>query len=390
MNFADYKSIIIPEGEVTKITAGGVVLWQAETGGLPSDYQQVEWIKVDKNIGAYIDLGFSFDTAAKINIGMYSFGSQAYLFGASENSGKYRCMLTTPTGVNAGYGYGYGSNGSAFYAIKIDIQDGYNELEYRLKPGASYVSNKTLSQTINYYAQVSYSMSAPLLLFAQHYNGSPRVAGVRQVYYFEYYDKNDTLICSLIPCYRKSDGVIGMYDTVRKQFLTNAGSGNFIALRKFTGENLVPQSVESDGITIYNGGLGYKDGYRVRSGGAEAEVANGVCTGYIPYVKGDKLYIYPPFTGLNTINAINFYDRAFACIGQVTDSGGCYGICNPNASPFKTQVINGVSVLDLSNNTVAGVENIAFVRITNNIGDTGHIITSGADMTITKNEEITA
>jgi hypothetical protein len=74
-----------------------------------------------------------------------------------------------------------------------------------------------------------------------------------------------------------------------------------------TYKNWVKYSTESDGITIYNGGLGYKDGYRIRSGGAESGTKNGVCTGYIPYVKGDKLYIYPPFTGLNTINAINFY-----------------------------------------------------------------------------------
>ena len=34
--------------------------------------------------------------------------------------------------------------------------------------------------------------------------------------------------------------------------------------------NLLPLTTEADGITIYNGGLGYKQGYRVRSGGAEA------------------------------------------------------------------------------------------------------------------------
>lgn len=34
-------------------------------------------------------------------------------------------------------------------------------------------------------------------------------------------------LLELIPCYRKSDGVIGMYDTVGKRFLTNAGTGSF-------------------------------------------------------------------------------------------------------------------------------------------------------------------
>lgn len=150
--------------------------------------------------------------------------------------------------------------------------------------------------------------------------------------------------------------------------------------------NLVPLSTETDGKTIYNGGKGYKDGYRVRSGGAEGGSTYCTCTGYIPYKQGDKLYIYPPFTGLNTENAINFYDSDFKCLGQITDAGNVYGFCN---STFKTKVENGVSVLDISAVTVSGVADIAYVRITNRIKSSGAAIQSGAEMIITKNEEIT-
>lgn len=154
--------------------------------------------------------------------------------------------------------------------------------------------------------------------------------------------------------------------------------------------NLVPLSTEADGVTIYNGGLGYKDRYRIRSGGAEAEQYFSTITGYIPYKKGDKIYIYPHFIGENTSNAVNFYDGSFACLGQVTDVGGYYGFCN---SSFKTKVVNGVSVLDISAVTVSGVENVAYVRISNliGVGTTGvtPTIQSGSEMIITKNEEIT-
>lgn len=34
-------------------------------------------------------------------------------------------------------------------------------------------------------------------------------------------------VVNLIPCYRISDGTIGMYDTVTRRFLTNSGSGTF-------------------------------------------------------------------------------------------------------------------------------------------------------------------
>ena len=148
--------------------------------------------------------------------------------------------------------------------------------------------------------------------------------------------------------------------------------------------NLVPLSTEADGKTIYNGGLGYKEGYRVRSGGAEEELDKAVCTGFIPFVKGDKLYIFPAFTKKNTHNAINFYNSAYENIGQVTDSGARYGICaNGAVGVFNTTLVNGISVLDLSAVTVSGVEDIAYVRITNDFG-----LASGAEMIITKNEEI--
>jgi hypothetical protein len=154
-------------------------------------------------------------------------------------------------------------------------------------------------------------------------------------------------------------------------------------------KNWMLYSTEADGKTIYNGGKGYKDGYRIRSAGAEAESTPTTVTGYIPYRKGDKLYIYPPFTGMNTDNTVNFYNGEFACLGQVTDFGSGYGICSGAAvAAFKTTVVGGVSVLDLSAVTVSGVNDIAYVRIGNHIRD-GSPIRSGAEMIITKNEEIT-
>lgn len=154
-------------------------------------------------------------------------------------------------------------------------------------------------------------------------------------------------------------------------------------------KNWVFYSTEADGKTIYNNGLGYKDKTRVRSGGAESAYDYSVCTGFIPFVKGDKLYIYPAFTGGNADNAINFADASFTNLGQITDGGSGYGICANSPSKFRTQVVNGVSVLDLSSNTVSGVEKIAYVRITNSIVLEESGISSGAEMIITKNEEIT-
>ena len=49
-----------------------------------------------------------------------------------------------------------------------------------------------------------------------------------KIYYFKVTDKSTgKLERNMIPCYRKSDNVIGLYDTVNGEFYTNKGTGMF-------------------------------------------------------------------------------------------------------------------------------------------------------------------
>jgi len=143
--------------------------------------------------------------------------------------------------------------------------------------------------------------------------------------------------------------------------------------------NQVPLSIDTDG-SIYNG-IGYKNNYRVRSGGTEAANENSVCTGFMPFKKGQTLYISPPFDGGNTNNAINFIDKDFTNLGQITDSGACYGICTDGASIYKSAVINGVSVLTLGDKADS---NIAYIRITHK----NYVCNKGANLIVAINQKI--
>lgn len=150
-------------------------------------------------------------------------------------------------------------------------------------------------------------------------------------------------------------------------------------------KNWVLYSINADG-TIYNG-CGYKEGYRVRSGGVEVEMGNGVCTGFIPFNKGDVLRIYPQFSGQNSNNAINFADASFANLGQITDYGSSYGICQGKQSIYDSVVDGGVSTLTYSDGFDG---NVAFVRITHafSFDDTDYHVKDGSEMIVTVNEEI--
>lgn len=223
MDFANVKSITIPEGNVKKITCGSVVLW--ESGGLPSEYQRVEWISDVIDGVAYIDLGFAFDKGAVIKTNFIAHNSSGHPFGSAENSGIYRCMISQTGSGNYTI---YGSNGSAYIAEGMGSLGSEVNFVYTIKKNKCFVEELiTGVKKENVITQIEYTMTNNLLLFAQNYNGTPRFAGTYSFKTFQYYDNDDNLICDLIPCYRKSDGVIGMYDVVRKIFLTNAGAGSF-------------------------------------------------------------------------------------------------------------------------------------------------------------------
>lgn len=229
MDFSAITAIAIPEGNVVQIEAGGKVLWKS--GPLPAAYQQVEWIRSSSpsstSSGAYIDLGFAFDTAATIYLSITSHLTASQPFGAAENSGVLRCMIS----FSGGAAIFYGSNGSKYLSTATTggtITGKRANLKFTLKKGM-LAGEDTLNgvKATTSSSQVEYTMTRNLYLFAQNYNTAVRFAGSFTVYSFQYYDKNGDLICDLIPCYRKSDGEIGMYDIVRKIFLTNAGSGSF-------------------------------------------------------------------------------------------------------------------------------------------------------------------
>lgn len=90
--------------------------------------------------------------------------------------------------------------------------------------------------------------------------------------------------------------------------------------------NWFRQSINADG-SIYNGGLGYKRGYRVRSGGAEQATTYTSCSGYIPVSPGDVVRISNcQFDYESNSNAINVSDASFTNIGQFTMLPAHYGI----------------------------------------------------------------
>ncbi|MBQ9298213.1 MAG: InlB B-repeat-containing protein [Clostridia bacterium] len=200
-----------------------------ESNGIPTAYQKVEYIQA--NGTQWIDTGVPLN-------GKYAF----YMDG---------CMLESKSGVLLnGYANGTNRMGMTFFATSNKV--GY----YWFSTG--YKENTNLSITLTQRFQVDQNCSS-----AHIYQGSKRVditySGATtaysnmNIYIFNtaananykngtiyeaiIYDPTDGpgwsdeagWIRHFIPCKRKSDGVIGLYDTVGNKFYTNSGTGTFVA-----------------------------------------------------------------------------------------------------------------------------------------------------------------
>lgn len=150
-------------------------------------------------------------------------------------------------------------------------------------------------------------------------------------------------------------------------------------------KNWVRYSINEDG-SIYNNGLGYKDGIRVRSGGAEAGHGSASCTGFIPVAAGDivRLSGYD-VKMVGTSNAINVSDSSFTNLGQITANGDwSYGIFDGNTYTWNEVILEGVSLEGdiVYYWVVPDGYDIAYIRVT------GHTGADGSKMIITINESL--
>jgi hypothetical protein len=150
-------------------------------------------------------------------------------------------------------------------------------------------------------------------------------------------------------------------------------------------KNWVPFSINADG-TIYNNGLGYKDGYRVRSGGAETTQPSATITGYIKVSAGDIIRISGCNFNEKSVNAaINASDSSFTNIGQLVGNSVGYGIFGGEYYDYSMH-----SVVEEKTGVWRWIvppaeSGVAYIRIT---AGSYQATPTGADLIVTINEEI--
>lgn len=219
MNLASVKAIQIPEGTVKEISCNGVVLWTGQPS--PVVYQDVEYIESTGT--QYIDTGVIGDEQSGFEMKLYSnntFSTSGYgtMFGARMSSGSRQFVLSS---------YGTSSGGG-----QVRWGNSTTNNIYMAKQRVDTVSLRgtTLTRpngtTVTLTRPSAFTTPSSLTVFALNENGNKIQYGSLRLYYLKLYDGN-TLIRDFVPCYRKSDSVAGLYDTVNSQFYTNGGTGSF-------------------------------------------------------------------------------------------------------------------------------------------------------------------
>lgn len=177
---------------------------------LPSEYQRVEYLGVSSN-NPYIDTGVTGDQKTKAEVTFSSSGdTQVCLFGYQANAVGITFNLSQ-TSNNTRFGawakVGWGS----------DMFDG-NKHTVEISQSGLY-QDGTLADTPTAQTFTTGNFTLFKADGAVTY-GNKTIYGCRIW-------NDGVLQRDFIPCYRKSDNVIGMYDLVEGNFYTNVGTGSF-------------------------------------------------------------------------------------------------------------------------------------------------------------------
>lgn len=214
MDFSQVKAITIPEGSVNRILSGATVLWK-KTGGLPTGYQQVEYIESSGT--QYIDTGVIGKTGLHIvaEMGYATPTSGTALFG-SRNP-RFFVTLYPSTIIDFGY------NSDNITQITVESRKIYNiDFDTSTQPKRFGIDGVYVTST----AQVDTNRN--IYIFGCNRNGAVAALSKSIFKSMTIADENGGLLRKFVPCYRIADGEIGLYDLVSATFFTNSGSGTFI------------------------------------------------------------------------------------------------------------------------------------------------------------------
>ena len=186
-----------------------------------SNFQEVEYIQNQGTADHYINTFYYANVNTKVEFTTMCTDTRTNNMWAQIMGGRnsYHATSSLQVAYNLGsnraaidYGTS-GTNPSTVFIgknIKFDVTVSYNEMSIY---GTSLTRSGNFSGTSQY----------PLWIFDENNAGSPEQAFLGRIYSFKIYE-NDTLVKDFMPCYRKSDNKIGLYEKIGGTFHAPVGN----------------------------------------------------------------------------------------------------------------------------------------------------------------------
>ena len=197
---------------------------------LPGEYQEVEYIESTGT--QWINTGFvpNQDTTINVSCMVTDNSKSQFIYGARAYTITDTYSLAyIPNGSQKGLRYDYGTD-----AIIANCQWSASECTVNEKYYIKQEKNKRYLNGINKgeFEYKTFNCPCELYIFTTNTNGEVgynvnTLTISAKLYYMSIYD-DEQLVRNFIPCYRKMDNEIGLYDTVNNIFYTNSGTGTFI------------------------------------------------------------------------------------------------------------------------------------------------------------------
>jgi len=212
---------------------------------LPAEYQEVEYI--ESSWTQWIDTWLNAWIWYRINMKIYtssnSIADQTVIWwNANTNTEAIYCWLNYSSSYNSIYRW---YNSQWFDANNtIAVWNTY-EIE-------SIIRNWTQKLTVNWTVKFTWSLSLSwtwtnhMAIFSRRWSNYALI----KLYSMQIYNSSDTLVRNFVPCYRKQDAVIWLYDLVNNQFYINSWTWTFTKWANIGGEKEIKKIVVfPDGVT---------------------------------------------------------------------------------------------------------------------------------------------
>ena len=235
-NITTYEGKLTIDGDYEYIYSGSS--WQnvGETSGssrVPAGYIEAEY--VENSTLAYINTGFKPNQDTRIVAEMQVVTSTSYNphFGCGSWDTYNDIRMGYETGIGGTLHVKYGTNNG--WTVYSNVTGDYSAHTYDWNKNEFYRDGTFIGSVTYGNFQSTYSLG----IFYVIQNGSPSSTYIcyGRAYSFKIYD-DGTLVRDLVPCIRKSDNIVGMYDVVNNTFYypPNYSSSNYL----IAGETVIP------------------------------------------------------------------------------------------------------------------------------------------------------